>query len=78
MDGAAVTTTCPKCAGADMPVICTTCGGTGVVTLLPRATSSSRRVRLELTLDEARLLLEGRPTPETTVRLAGALERASR
>lgn len=72
----AVTTTCSRCGGRDLPVTCSTCGGTGKVTLLPRNAPRQRRVRLEMTPDEATALLEGRPWPETIVRLAGALDRA--
>lgn len=74
----AVVTRCPRCSGRDPNVsTCTTCGATGEVTLLPRASrASTRRVRLDLTIEEAHALLRGRPTPETTVRLAGALDRA--
>lgn len=73
----AVVTTCPKCGGREPALsTCSTCGATGEVTLLPRASRSPSRVRLELTIEEARALLSGKPTPETTVRLAGALDRA--
>lgn len=74
----AVVTACPRCGGRDLPVTCSTCGGTGKVTLLPRDAPRASRVRLEMEPDEAKALLEGRPWPETVVRLAGALDRALR
>lgn len=75
MDPDVVVRTCAKCGGVPQPVTCATCGGTGKVTLLPRG-RAARRVRLEMDPDEAKALLEGRPWPQTVVRLAGALDRA--
>lgn len=75
-DPSAVVTRCPRCVGREPNVAtCTTCGGTGEVTLLPRAKRATR-VRLDLTLEEAQSLLDGSATPAAAAALAAAISRA--
>lgn len=78
MDPDAIVTTCVRCAGREPNIhTCPTCGATGVVTLLPRASRRASRVRLDLPIEEATALLEGRPSAATTAKLAAAIARAS-
>lgn len=76
----AIVRTCARCSGREPNVrTCQTCGATGKVTILPRASRMSRgltRVRLDLTIPEATSLVERTAGPEVLAKLADAIERA--
>lgn len=88
-DGDTETTDCARCLGTGVvvsgpgavipPGTCAKCGGTGKVTRLRAVDARQVRVRVDLTLDEARALLSDPVSAEAQVaraKLRAALSRA--